>query len=171
MTLDGSGLKAGKVIPVRVTDPDADRHRRALAEAINHVAAAAYTPITQIGAIEDVDLDDSEADLGILISVTPYVPARAHALLVFQLTNGSAVTDGEATIYLYENGTIIAEATQLVAASGGGTYQSLVLQALRDLEPNTTYLYTVTGLETPAGNILVGEYSSLSVRVEHRMLT
>jgi hypothetical protein len=168
MTLDGSGLKAGKVIPVRVTDLDEGKHRRALAEGINHVAAAAYTPITQLQTVEDVDLTEPGVDLGFEIVVTPYVPARAHILLVLFVTNSDAVADLNSEFELNENGTPIADPTLFLAAQTSG---QVVYQALRDLEPNTTYTYTVTGYEAAAQVGLVGEFSSLSVRIEHRMLT
>lgn len=168
MTDTGSGLRAGKVVPVPTTHPSGPEHRRLIAEAVNHVAAAAFQPYTQLDSIEDVDLGDVEADLGLSISVTPYIPTRAHVLLTFQLTNGG-VADGDATIIVYENAVEIVQTEQFVGLLGGG-YKSVAMQALRDLEPNTTYVYTVSGYETPAGDILIGEGSSLSVRLEPRIV-
>lgn len=165
-----SGLQAGKNFPVPVTNPDEQEHRRWMAEAINHLAAAVYTPQTQFAEIEDVDLAATPADLGLLLSVTPFIPARAHVLLVFQVTNGHVSDDGDATFEIYENDTVIADAETFVAASGGGADQFVVMQALRDLEPNTTYSYTVDGTEAPDGAILI-VYGSLTVRVEHRKIT
>ena len=169
MTL-GSGLQAGKVFPVRVTSPDEREHRRLLAEAINHVAAAAFTPYTQFQAIEDVDFTSAGADLGFSLSVTPYVAARAHVILVLQITNSDAVADLNSTIEIKENGVVIASQSNVYAASGGGHFDTAVLQSLRDLEPDTTYTYTVIGTEGVGEIGLAGEGSSLSVRLEHRIV-
>lgn len=201
-----SGLVVGRIIPTPAAHQDPTTHRRLLAEAINHVAAAAYTPETQYQTIEDVDFSQAGADLGFSISVTPFVPARAHVLLILQITNGDnepgveveipeqIVTDAvppatditipaqtitvppptdstTATIELNENGTPILTHSSDFFPSGGAEYFSVVLQTLRDLEPNTTYIYTVTGTEgAPAKNIIAGANSSMTVRVEHRRL-
>ncbi len=166
----GSGLNAGKVIPVRVSDPDEREHRRLLAEGINHTAAAAFTPYTQQIQVEDVDFTDAGADLGLTLSVTPYVQARAHVLLVMQVTNADAVADLNATVEIKENGVVIASLDNIYAASGGAWSECLVLQILSDLEPNVTYTYTVIGTEGAAENGIAAAGSSLSVRLEHRIV-
>lgn len=165
--MSGSGLIVGRVIPTPAAHQDETAHRRLLAEAINHVAAAAYCPETQLQTVEDVDLTEPGVDLGFAIDVTPFVPARAHILLILFVTNSDAAADLNSDFELKENGVVIASPTLFLLAQSSG---QLVYQTLRDLEPNTTYTYTVTGYEGAAEVGLVDEFSSLSVRVEHRRL-
>ncbi len=167
-----SGIQAGTTFPVAVKNDDDVEHRRRLADAINELAAAAYTPYTQQIQIEDVDFGESPgADLGLTLSVTPFVPAKAHVILILQMVNADAVVDLNAQVDIQENGVTIATLSNVYAATGGASSTCLVLQILSELEPNTTYTYTVIGIMGAGESGLAGTGSSLSLRLEHRKVT
>lgn len=167
-----SGLVVGKIIPVRAYDQDEKAHRRLLAEGVNHVAAAAYTPETQLAArVDDKDLTSDWVTMDIDVVVTPFIPVRAHVLVFFYYIN-NGVLDLNAEMRVVRNGDV-QQSIVLPVLPQDHHYMTFPLQLLQDLEPNTTYTYSVEakeGLGEGAEDGACLDPTSMSVRIEHRRL-
>lgn len=160
----GSGLIVGKNVPVNQRRSGEREHRRQIAEAANYANAAAFTPETLLDEISaPVSLDVSLLDLGVSLEVTPFIPARAH---VFFIGQAEFVDTAELAIEIQENGVAV---TGLALGAVAGTVLAVPIQILRDLQPNTTYEYTVEALES-GGNITIASGGTLTVRIEARRL-
>jgi hypothetical protein len=165
-----TGLVVGRIIPTPAAFWDEAAHRRLLAEAINHVAAATYTPETQLAARSNsLALTTSFATSGVDVTVTPFIPVRAHLLVLFHWGNNSGAAALNAQFRVKEDSTVL-ETVTLPILAASAVAESYPLQLLRDLEPNTTYVYSVEALEGAAEDGSVLTRTSLSVRLEHRRL-
>lgn len=166
MPVSSSGLVAGKNFPVHPRDMENESHRRKMVRGINQASAAAFTPETQLATFDTpVTLNNAGyTDLAIDITVTPFIPARAHVIFTGQFTFTGATIG---TVRITENNDEIA----VVSAGGADIDVPVTLQTLRDLQPDTTYIYEVEGIETIAGAGSVdASAGTFTVRVEARRL-
>jgi hypothetical protein len=166
MPVSSSGLVAGKNFPVHPRDLENESHRRKMVRGINQSAAASFTPETQLdttAAPESLVITPGD-DLDLSVVVTPFIPARAHIIF-----NGYCEFVGttDVTIEIQQNGATI---VQGIASAVAATFMSLTLQALSDLQPDTTYTYTVVATEGGSGDATIAAGATLSVRVEARRL-
>lgn len=165
-----SGLQTNRMFPVDVSHKDEVRHRRLLAEAINELAACAFTPETQLEARDTpFALPAAHASVGVNVTVTPYVPARAHLLLLVYFINNGVATDLNVELRLKENGVVLDTWALPTIPAGVNFQQFWALQLLRpELVQDTTYTYQ---FEAFAGALEDGDIvapTSLSVRLEPR---